>query len=283
MTVCIAGRTAIDGTIVCATDMMISMSDLSMSADSATLKIGYVGKKWAMMAAGDLSCYADVKRHLLEYFQKHNTSIDKLSRPELSDALKYAFEKEIRIRAEAEILSPYGLTFDNYRDEGPKLGSDTFSRILFALQEKDLGLNLLLAGFGEKGNGHIFTVEKRGLSQHFDGAWAIGSGDLGALGYLFSSQLSVMDSAEELFYHVCCAKFAAETSPGVGKRTVIAVLKKDGSRKFADEEAIEDIRKEWERRRKSKISDARLVKIKKTLDAIKPDQPSDVQKSGGQP
>jgi len=263
--------------------MMISMSDLSMSADSVTLKVGYIGKKWAIMAAGDLSCYADVRRHLIEYFRTNEFKVDKLSRTQLSDALKYAFEKEIKVRAEAEILAPYGLTFDNYRDEGPKLGSDTFSRIIFALQEKDLGLNLLLAGFGETGNGHIFTVEKRGLSQHFDGVWAIGSGDLGALGYLFSSQLGVLDSAEEVLYHVCCAKFSAETSPGVGKKTILVVIKKDGSRKFVDDTSIEDIRKEWERRRKNKISDVRLQKIKETLDAIKPEQPSEAQKEGGQP
>jgi hypothetical protein len=263
--------------------MKVAMGDLSMSSDAAALKVGYIGQKWAIMPAGDVSCYPDVRRYFIEYLTLHDIKKDSISRPEISDGLKYAFEKVLKINAEADVLAAYGLTFDNYRDEGPKLGPDVFSRILYSLQEQDLGLKLLIAGYGEKGNGHIFTVEKRGLSQHFDaGAWAIGSGDIAAIGYLFSSQINIMKDADEVFYHVCCAKFAAETSPGVGEKTTIAVLKKDGSRKIFDDDDIRDIRREWNRTHKRKISESTLYAVKELLKQVKPAPQSDSQKSEDQ-
>ena len=268
MTVCIAAVS--NDTIVCAADMKLSMLDLSMSGDSLAYKMAYfgLGHGWICLMADDLSVYEEVRKHLFEFDEKkgirHNYTI-----AHITEAFKYAFEKELRIRAESDILFPYGLTFDNYRDEGPKLGPEIYSRIIFDLQAKELGLKLLIAGFDER-QGHIFTVGKRGLPEHYEGFWAVGSGDLAALGYLFSTDHEPLYDPPSAFHRVCCAKFAAETSPGVGKSTLVCVLKKNGARGIFMDHDLVDIRKEWERLRRKRISVKQKNKIKLDLDSIKP-------------
>ncbi len=273
MTVCIAACSHRDQTIVCATDMKVSMSDLSMSAD-AGFKLAYYGDNWVCMIAGDASPYKDVRRHFAEYVRKNGiTSLKTAMSFQIEEGFTYGFQNETRRRAEAEILFPYGLTFDNYRDEGPKLGPETFSRILFDLQNKELGLKLMLTGF-DPDSCHIFTIEKRGIPEHFEGFWAIGSGDLAALGSLFNSGVSVLSPADEIFYRVCCAKFAAETSPGVGKKTIITVLKRDGGRSAFTDDTINEIRNEWEARRSNPIPKNLADKVNSTLASVKPESTS---------
>jgi hypothetical protein len=249
--------------------MMTSMGDLSMSAESSVLKISFWGKKWVCLMAGDLCPIPDIKRGFAEFCEKEDPR-GPLSLAQMSDAFKYAFERELDRRALATTLSPYGLTFDNYRDEGPKLGIDTYSRILFDLRNNDLGLKLLVAGFDDD-KGHIFAVGKRGIAEHYDGYWAIGSGDIAALGSLFNSRINPTSDPEEVFYRACCAKFSAETSPGVGEATVVCILKKDGSREFIHEDAIKSIRTEWERTRSPSLRPRTKSHITAILESIKPE------------
>jgi hypothetical protein len=243
MTICIAGPSNPTGTIFCATDMMLSMGDLSMSGDSITTKMAYYGENWVMMMAGNLSPYRDIRDNFVDSMAKVGATA--LNRRTFAEALRESFQVERRRRAETDILSPFGLTFDNYRDEGPKLGPEMFSRILYGLNELDLGIALLVAGFDDE-LPTLFKVDGKGLATNYQCPWAIGSGEQAALGYLFSTQTSMFASEEEVFYRVCCAKFAAEAAPGVGKKTLIVRIKKGEDKKtiFTDDD-ISPIREDW--------------------------------------
>jgi hypothetical protein len=271
MTVCIAAHSAPD-TIVCVTDMKMSMSDNSMSGDATALKMAYFGKNWICLMAGNLSPFPDIRRHFAEFAEKNDISFP-MDEYHIVDGFKYAFEKELKRRSEAEILAPYGLTFENYRDEGPKLGADAYSRIIFDLRNKDLGLHLMLAGFDQR-KGHILVIDKSGLAEHYEGFWAIGSGDLAALGYLLSSEMHpVSSSPATVFYRACFAKFAAETSPGVGERTIVCVLKKDGSSHIFRDDRLTEIRKEWDRLKNRTVSATQIRYINGLIASIKPENP----------
>ena len=99
--------------------------------------MAYFGRNWLCMLAGDLFSYPGIRRHV-KAFCETNGITGEFDSEQIADAFKYAFEREPRRRAESDILLPYGLTFENYRDEGPKLGTDTYSRIIFDLQNKEL-------------------------------------------------------------------------------------------------------------------------------------------------
>lgn len=252
MTVCIAGPSSMSNTIFCVTDMMLSMSDLSMSGDSLSAKAAFFGKNWTMMMAGDLSPYSEIREHVKNTLTKNPP--DTLTRYVFAEVLKDAFIAERKRRAGAEILSPFDLNFGNYRDEGPKLGPEIYSRILFELKELDLGLTLLVAGFDEN-RACVFKVEGRGIAHNYECPWAIGSGEQAALGYLFSTQANVFSEPEEMFYRVCCAKFAAETSPGVGKETMVIMMQKGEEQEVFNNNNIQPIREDWEKTRQVILPD----------------------------
>jgi hypothetical protein len=232
--------------------MMLSMSDLSMSGDSLAAKMAFFGKNWTVMMAGDLSPYLEIREHIKNIITQKQLAV--LNRHVFAETLKEAFIAERKRRAETEILSPFDLNFINYRDEGPKLGPEIYSRILFDLREFDLGLTLLVAGFDEN-MACVFKVEGRGIAHNYQCPWAIGSGEHAALGYLFATQTNTFCDADEMLYRVCCAKFSAETSPGVGKETKIVMMRKGDEQEVLNEDDIKPIREDWKNTQQLRLSE----------------------------
>ncbi len=253
MTVCIAGPSTLSNTIFCVTDMMLSMSDSSMSGDSLAAKMAFFGPNWTVMMAGDLSPYLEIRERVKEALPK-KLSGGALTRYIFAETLKEAFIAERKRRQEAEILSPFDLDFSNYRDEGPKLGPEMYSRILFELREFDLGLSLLVAGFDDNMT-CVFKVEGRGIAHNYGCPWAIGSGDQAAIGYLFATQTNIFCDADEMLYRVCCAKFSAETSLGVGKETKTVMMRKGKEQEVLSEGDIKAIREDWKKTRQLELPD----------------------------
>jgi hypothetical protein len=229
---------------------MLSMNDLSMSGDSLAAKIAFYGKNWTVMMAGDLSPYPEIKEKFKEVFI--NMGAGAFTRRIFVEALQQSFTAELKRKAEVELLSPFGMTFNNYRDEGPKLGPEMYSRLLYDLRELDLGLTLLVAGFDDKVP-CVFKIEGKGIARNYQCPWAIGSGEQAALGYLFATQTNIFSEEDEVFYRVCCAKFAAETSPGVGKQTMVVRMKKDEEQVLFVDDDIKSIREDWNRTQQLKL------------------------------
>lgn len=254
MTICIAGPSSRSETIFCVTDMMLSMSDLSMSGNSLSAKMAFFGNNWTVMMAGDLSPYPDIRETFKQILG--NKQPGTLTRQVFAESLKQSFLTERKRRVEAETLSPFDLNFDNYRDEGPKLGAEIYSRLLFDLKEFDLGLTLLVAGFDDK-LPCVFKVEGNGTVRNYQCPWAIGSGEQAALGYLFATQTSIFSEEAEMFYRVCCAKFAAETSPGVGKQTMVVRMKNGEEQEVFNNDDIKPIREDWDNTQQLRLSTER--------------------------
>ena len=291
MTVCVAGCSNNDA-VVCVTDMMVAMTDLSMSADAVALKMKTIGERWVCMQAGDVAAWPDVLGRAREEADKRGLDWHKLSRSALTDVFRVAFHEVAIERAEARILAPFDLNRHNYRDEGPKLGQEMYTRLLISLEESKLGLKLLIAGFGGK-SAHVLSISDDGISDHYSsvGVWAIGSGETAALGYLFSHQINFLKDLPSMLYALCCAKFSAETSPGVGKKTVGVILYANGDRCLFVDPNIEWIRNDWERARKIGLPKKKHEKVEGILAEIvitphKPEQepkpPSTAQTSEGQ-
>src|ERR1022692_4908149 len=101
----------------------------------------------------------------------------------------------------------------------------------------DLGCQFLLAGFDHDGDGHILTVENPGIVKNHDpvGFWAIGSGALSALGILFFHSMRGELPLPEVLYHICEAKFMAESAIGVGKQTNVRIVTHDSKEQDSSE------------------------------------------------
>jgi hypothetical protein len=142
-----------------------------------------------------------------------------MTRKNVIDAFKRAFQAEIVGIAETAVLSRFGMSMIDFRREGlANFGRELFTQLAFEIKNVELDLIFLIFGYENKVP-HIFTVQSHGEASHYDvpGFWAIGSGQMAALGALFNTQVPlVYQSLTNVLALMCQAKFVAESAPGVG-------------------------------------------------------------------
>jgi len=250
-----------------------------MSADMSARKMHAIGNHWvAMFSGNDISHTTPMLRHV-----KHLIQIDRESLPDVVNAFVSAFKEQLRLRADNEILAALGYSLDEFKMSGlVQLGAETFSRILYEIQQTVIDLSFLIAGF-DAGVPYIFTVSSPGRVEHYEevGFWAIGAGQTHALGAMFNlrKRIRFMDLAPAL-YRVCEAKFSAENAMGVGPTTYAMIMYPDGSRCLLPASGIESLKPLWERTRPSEVAQDVAQKTQSIVDAgdkirIKPDAIAD--------
>jgi len=222
MTICIAAICAYGSHIILATDQMISAQDFS--GDAITLKIISIHKTWGMMfASNDIGnvgpIVGGVQRQLEGQKQPNVQDV----RTALLDAYKAQHLKKSNA-----LLAPLDLDLETFKMNGRKiLGTTIFAQYCRALEEVSLQTQFLVAGFDPQTlTPSIFEVSKLGdfISHDVTGFWAIGSGQHSALSSLFFHSFGKILDLPAAIYHVCEAKFMAESAVGVGKATSVIVM-----------------------------------------------------------
>ena len=250
MTVCIAANCYPEKCMVLAADTMVTTMD--MSSDFVSVKSRGIGEKWmALFAGNDISCVDPI---ITEVREQCALTGCRDTLPEVRDAFIRAFQRQLRLKSENEVLKPIGYSLNEFKKLGlSQLGPENFSRFLYQMEQKSIDVEFLVAGFDK--NAHIFTVTSPGKISDFSpvGFWAIGSGQTNALGSLFNCQGALFASdISTTIYRVCEAKFSAEGATGVGKTTILTILRNDGERWNTFKE-IDSIRPIWEKTRVIKV------------------------------
>ena len=163
---------------------------------------------------------------------------------DIKNAAENAY-REFRARViEGHILSAYGMTWSEYMkliQEG-KL-TDLHYRIISQVESYRLELEVLIAGVDDTG-AHIYQIENPGYASSFDdiGYAAIGSGEYHAIRSFIENNYSVNFPVYRALYVVYEAKKYAEFAPGVGKKTDIVIVTKEGIKTVSDDlmEALEE-------------------------------------------
>jgi hypothetical protein len=251
--------------VIC-TDMMVSTGEIS--ADALTIKSIPMGNWTAMYAGNDLSPIASIEDRFMAILRGRKLAYKSLSRADFVSAFSYAVRDQVNYESELELLRPYGLTLDNYRDEGPKLGDSIYNQIVYEMGQKQLQITFLCAGHESNNSGHIFSINGRGQESNYDatGFWAIGSGQMSALGYLFTSKYSIISGVADALLHVCYAKYYAESAIGVGRSTCVQILHLEEEKEFFLMDVdLEPIRALWEKRQKRNQLGDRESKASKSV------------------
>lgn len=287
MTVCIAAHNFLSKSVICATDSMISIGD--MSADASARKWFAFGNHWVAMYAGnDISCATPIRGRIRKRIEDRN----KESMDDVVEAFVLAYQEELKVKTENEILGPIGYTLQGFKSNGLKqLGAEAFSRIFYEVQQQAIDVTFLITGFDEStSDPYIFTVSSPGKVEHYEevGFWAIGAGNTHALGSMFNAQrhIRLLDFSDAL-YRVCEAKFNAENAIGVGRITNIAILYEDGRRELLGNDDCNSLRPFWEATRVINVpADARkraaellaeAATRRIALNSAEPSQPSSSQ------
>lgn len=245
MTIGIAAYCAHDSVIVMACDMMISTGD--MSADITGIKSRAIARHWlALFAGNDISSVVPLIKEVNGILKGEPDTLENVGQ-----AFTNAFQTQLRQKNENEILRPLGYTLERFQEVGlQQLGNDQFSRLLFRIERQTLDVEFLVAGF-DGDTAHIFTVRPPGAISNYTplGFWAIGSGQTNALGSLFNSGAVVFADIPSTIYRVCEAKFNSESAIGIGKKTVLTLLRNDTSRWNVTFKLVDGLRPLWEKTR----------------------------------
>jgi len=203
------------------------------SSDMATLKLRHLCPLWKTLVAGKFSQHELVVQPLLEFLCSEGTSI------EYSDVMKAVtnvFIAANRTLAEQSVLSPYGLTVDEFVKRRSDLGDSLYERIWLEIGRVKIGCDLLVCGFDRMNLPHVFiasnpTEENPSFVTDcdFPGFATIGTGGYIADSYLYSCEQSPACDLAETIYNTMCAKFSAESASDVGENTHLYIFGPEGS------------------------------------------------------
>jgi hypothetical protein len=131
--------------------------------------------------------------------------------------------------AEVRYLKPRGWNIDQFNKRGIKgFTPSRFEEIDNELEDFQLEIDLLLAGFDHKGIGHIFTIDgNKGVvsRQDIPGFCSIGAGSIAAQYMMFYRGLSPIFKTRQALYFIIEAKTFAELAPSVGLKTDLRILR----------------------------------------------------------
>jgi hypothetical protein len=242
MTLCLAG--------VCkAGDAIAFVFDERLTTNTTTADVLNKGARvapgWALLFAGSHinqvgSVYDRLKRETLS---KPAASLAEMQMA-LVDVQTRVFLEEV-----VPNVLPLGVTYQEFKRDPTKIANH--QSIQRKLNEARDGCDFLLAGFDDRGLGHVVLLPAQQGPLNCDriGYGAIGSGCEVAEHYLAVCKYATDLEDFEAVYHLCAAKFFAE-SGAIGPGTRIALLKKDGTRLMMD---WEPVRKLWDHEGRPKV------------------------------
>jgi hypothetical protein len=214
MTICIAAICAEGEAIVSASDTMLSTS--TYSADMMAIKGGRIRNKWfALYSGNDISPCEPILRKAKSLFESRDETLE-----QITASFKESYRLQLQEKIEDEVLSRYKMDLDSFKEHGFKhLGRDVFNGLCQQIDRKYLDCEFLVFGFDRTNQARIFTVTDPGIVTDYStpGFWAIGSGANSALSTLFFHGFGIFTKLPAAVYHVCEAKFMAESAAGVGK------------------------------------------------------------------
>jgi hypothetical protein len=272
MSVCIVA-TGGAGELVAASDHMLSMANGAFTAESAALKGVPISAHWrALFAGDDITPIPSLMRRVDGALRRVEGSYWKrdISAGTIALVVGQAYQEERRQRAADHYLSIYGVTLMEFLANSSNLFSDTDSAVLRErIERHQLNCELLVYGYsgaGEYSTSHVMVVSDPGVVREYDqpGYWAIGSGAYAALSSLAMRKQSVLAPLAHTIYHVCEAKFFAESAIGVGRDTYVTIHNRARWTALDDSE-LDAIRKEWERVGKPQVPRKALPRIARWL------------------
>ncbi|MDQ6800578.1 MAG: hypothetical protein M3041_07035 [Acidobacteriota bacterium] len=258
MTVCIA---VISGQhIITVSDMMLSNAEASV--ESAVVKsriLDPAGRWFYMYSTDDLTHAFEIYNRAKAALIGQNPHGDlnlKPKKQQVVDAVRSAYHDYIRDRADNYLKPRYDWTRQQLIDQGlAKLGPETFSRILYEVEQIDAGVDLLVAGHDQANTPHIFSVKRHGEVEDHDAIQfhAIGAGAWAALGSLFANapEIHTTENVAVAVYRACEAKFISEMARSVGSKTVMMAFSGDG--RICPVPGMSAIRNLWKSRGRPRV------------------------------
>jgi hypothetical protein len=217
------------------------------SAESQAHKMTILAKHWwVVWSAEDM-----LKIPPLLAYLKRRLFPSEHSAEEVSDALSGAYQQQIKTEAENLYLKRFGLTMETFLEKGKELLTpESFNSFREKIDQITIGCELMAFGFDEEQMPHIIVIRDPGTLEFCDprafSFRAIGTGAYSAESILYFHEVNWTMPLEKGIYHVCEAKFMAESAIGVGGTSTGAILQANGGFTLLEDYNINKVRDLWE-------------------------------------
>lgn len=207
VSVCIAALSRRVKRIVCITDRKGASVEFS-NEDIGVQKKTTITRHWVAMSAGsDVSPIPPIVRHVRQILADKTGSNGKFIETKIpldlvTGAFERAYQEYLSHLATSLVLGRWQLTMQEFLDTGRKrFGADDFDAMWAQIQEVRLRCQLLVAGFDDQDEPHIFLVKNPGVIESKDniGYFAIGNGDFAAMSMLGFLKHNHLKSVEETY------------------------------------------------------------------------------------
>ena len=227
MTVCIAALcdAADEPRAVIATDRMVTQPGF-MEFEHAGSKMVELTQQAAVMVAGNT---LDGMRLVTEAAAA--ALPDDIAELAADLGQRYAIARNARA---GQILGAHGLTFESFHQMHGTMNPQVVMMLEGAIEQFDLGVELLLAGVDATG-AHIHTNGNPGggNQRHDPLGWAaIGIGAPHVVTSMAAFGHGAHEGYKQTLFKVYASKRRAEVAPGVGRETEMAVIASDGTKRL---------------------------------------------------
>jgi hypothetical protein len=278
MSVCIAALADRDRAIVVCFDRNATLVEGAFSAEDVFTKmVPLIGSQWSALFAGnDVTPVEPIIRRARKALRDAHEGPYDID--EVVKSMCDSYLSERSNRAAIFHLGIYQLTMAEFLSNGETLFGETGYGIMRErIERTELECEFLCVGFGPKGTPYLFKLSNPGLIEPLDrlGFWAIGSGAYSAIARMAARQQHAHRTIESTVYNVCEAKISAEGAEGVGKQTILMVLRPDGSYSFVEHEVLASLRPRIEAALRPRIGDDVLHRLRKEIESNWRGQESD--------
>lgn len=260
LTVCISVLCESAKQVVVASDRMITATYPPVEFEHGMPKLEVICPSCIVLTAGDALAHADLCRYV-------RNRISGLSRPRMTvitEEVRKGYMAQRLETIEQRFLQPRGWTIKDFYDKYVRtLPPDVVVTLDHQIATYDYGLSIIVAGV-DPDEAHIYGIRHPGETDCYDslGYHAIGIGAMHAVSSLIANGFLPSINVKHAVYFTYEAKKNAETAPGVGGDTDMAIIRDGGHRNITTEE-IQELQKIYETRRIRQTDE-----FKKALDAL---------------
>lgn len=231
MTICIAAKSGND--VVVASDRMVTLNIPSTEFEQYSSKTLELTKNCLASTAGSALAYTPIYVDTKNQIKIKN--IQEIS--QIAEINRQLYMQMRNAKMEQDILSRYGLTLQNFYQMNNMLSPNIIAQISQAMGLYDYGLSVLIAGVDNSG-AHIYRIDNPAHMEVYDaiGHCSIGSGELHAISTFVANDYKMDLDLNHVVALTYQAKKLSEKAQGVGEKSDIYVISKDGYKQLSKDD-----------------------------------------------
>ena len=226
MTICIGALAGNEYAIV-ASDRMVTITVPSTEFEHNVSKTIKVTDHCVVATAGNALGYAPIQEKVTPILNSDKKISENITK--ISEKIRKSYADCRKEKMSQDIFAIAGMTIEDFFERNQTLSPNLIAQMTQAMGAYNYGMSILIAGVDDHGP-NIFRVDNPGrIESHKSiGHCSIGSGELHALSTFIANDYDPGKDLNHVAAMVYEAKRRSEKAQGVGEKTDICIISKNG-------------------------------------------------------